>query len=203
MSVVEGSIASLVMGVAGVALIAVYMNYLSAMLGFAALVLYAFVYTPLKKIHPIAVLVGAFPGALPTLIGYTAASNSINYEAMLLFTIQFLWQFPHFWAIAWRLHTDYQKAGIQLLPESGAPGKKTALQTLIYTLTLIPVGLLMPIMGYTGWVSAAVVLACALYFAYTAGLLYKNCDRQTARRLMFGSYIYLPTVQLAWAFDKL
>ncbi len=203
MQVNEGILVSLIMGVMGVGIIAVYMNYLSAVLGFAALCSYAFIYTPLKKKHPIAVLVGAFPGALPTLIGYTAAAGTINYEAMLLFTIQFIWQFPHFWAIAWRLHEDYQRAGIRLLPESGEPGKKTAMQTLIYTSTLIPVGLLISIMGYTGWISGVISLICALYFTYTAWLLYQNCDRDTARRLMFGSYIYLPVVQLAWAFDRL
>ena len=116
MSVTEASIASALMGIAGVLILGLFLNQMSAILAFAALLSYAFLYTPLKRISPISVFVGAFPGAIPPMLGWVAATGTIGVEALILFLIQFFWQFPHFWSIAWVLDDDYKRAGFKMLP---------------------------------------------------------------------------------------
>lgn len=177
-------------------------NPLTVVLSLISFVLYAFVYTPLKRVGPIAVFVGAFPGALPPLLGWIAATGSISHEALIIFGIQFIWQFPHFWAIAWVADDDYKKAGFKLLPSGGGKNLNTAIQIMIYTMFLIPLGLLPAKFGMTGLDSAIVATVCGVaFFAQTFSLM-KTGSRQSALRIMFGSFIYLPVVQIAYLLDK-
>lgn len=189
-------------GIAGVMLMWLKFNFLSAMLGLFSLVLYAFIYTPLKKINSISVLVGAFPGALPCLIGWVAGTGTLSAGGWILFGIQFLWQFPHFWAIAWVAHTDYEKAGFKLLPGKGGPTKFTALQTIIYSMLMIPVGMLPFYLRISGMVSMWILLACNLVMVCLSVMLFRKMTVQAARRVMFGSYFYLMIVLLSLLFDK-
>lgn len=202
MSVTEAAVASIVFGILGVCIIAYYLNPLCGWLSFASLLAYAFVYTPLKRVSPISVFVGAFPGALPPLLGWVAFTGSITMEAIIFFGIQFFWQFPHFWSIAWILDDDYKRAGFKMLPVYGR-NKKSALQVLLFTLVLIPLGILPWMEQVTGIVSALVAIAAALLLTYYAIRLYKTCENSDAKKLMFASFIYLPVVQLAYLFDKL
>src|SRR5690606_33146396 len=126
-------------------------NIRAALISLLSLILYGFVYTPLKKKGPIAVLVGAFPGAFPPLIGWVAATNTLGLEPGILFAIQFFWQFPHFWAIAWVAHEEYKKAGYNLLPSKGGKDYSTTLQIMVNALILIPVGWLPYTLGMTGF----------------------------------------------------
>jgi len=199
----EALIFCFVTGLAGIILLAIYINLLSGILGLASIVLYAAVYTPLKRVTPFSVMVGAFPGAMPTLIGAVANSEGfgeITYFALLLFMIQFMWQFPHFWAIAWVSHDDYKKAGFFMLPSSGGRDQGSAFQIFIYTLFLVPISVMPWIFNLIGPISGSLVLACGIYFLFLAYKVYKQCSVETARKLMFGSFFYLPIVQLAILF---
>src|SRR3954452_17889878 len=142
MSVHEANTFALVAGIAGVLMMWKFFNFSSALLSAFSLFLYAYIYTPLKKVNSIAVLVGAFPGALPCLIGWVAGTGEFSAGGWILFGIQFLWQFPHFWAIAWVAHNDYSKAGFKLLPAEKGPTKFTALQAVMYSLLMVPCGIL-------------------------------------------------------------
>jgi len=180
----------------------VFTNTLTVVLSFVSMVLYSFVYTPLKRVGPVAVFVGAIPGALPPLLGWIAATGSISHEAMIIFGIQFIWQFPHFWAIAWVADDDYKKAGFKLLPSGGGRDLNTAIQIMVYTMFLIPLGLLPAKFGVTGLNSAIVATVCGVaFFAQTFSLM-KTGNRQSALRIMFGSFLYLPIVQIAYLLDK-
>ncbi len=180
-----------------------FTNPLTVLLSIVSMVLYCFVYTPLKRVGPIAVFVGAFPGALPPLLGWIAATGEITHEAMIVFGIQFVWQFPHFWAIAWVADEDYKKAGFRLLPSGGGKDLNTAIQIMVYTMFLIPLGLLPAKFGMTGLDSAIVATVCGVaFFAQTFSLL-KTGSRQSALRIMFSSFLYLPIVQIAYLLDKI
>ena len=147
--------------------------------------------------------VGAIPGALPPLLGWTAATGTISFEALIMFGIQFIWQFPHFWAIAWVADDDYKRAGFKLLPSGGGKDLNTAIQIMIYTMCLIPLGLLPATFGITGILSALIVTVCGvLFFSQTFLLMYAR-DRKAALKIMFGSFLYLPIVQLAYLFDRI
>lgn len=205
MSVNESFILASLMGISGVIILWVYMNPLSGILGTLALVLYTVVYTPLKQVTPFAVFVGAFPGAIPPLLGYVASTSGfgeIKFEAWILFAVQFMWQFPHFWAIAWVLDDDYKKAGFRMLPSLGGRDKSSAFQVLVYTLFLLPISLFPVLFGMSGIVSAIIILICGIFFTYQAYILFKECTVEAARKLMFGSFIYLPVVQLAVMIGK-
>lgn len=202
MSVAEAGIASTLFGIIGVAIIAIFLNQLCGLLAFASLVTYAFVYTPLKRVSPISVFVGAFPGAFPTLLGWVAYSGHISNEALILFSVQFLWQFPHFWSIAWILDDDYKLAGFKMLPMYGKD-KKSALQILAFTILLLPIGFLPTVEGYTGIVSGCIALMGGIVLSYYAYKLYKSCDNKDAKKLMFASFLYLPVVQIAYLIDKI
>ena len=200
MSKKEATIFAIIAGSAGVFILWNWFNWQSAAVGLFSLLLYGFIYTPLKKINSIAVLVGAVPGALPCLIGWIAAygSDPISWMgAWILFGIQFLWQFPHFWAIAWLAHTDYTAAGFKLLPGDKGPTKFTALQTIIYSTLMIPFGFLPYAMGIAGIVSLWILLACNLWMVYVSVLLFMRMDLKSARMVMFSSYFYLMIVLLA------
>ena len=203
MSVAEGWAFAIITGMIGVFILAYFFNTLSAGLAAFSLFLYAFVYTPLKRVNAIAVLVGAFPGALPCLIGWAAGENALTEGGWILFGIQFLWQFPHFWAIAWVAHSDYTNAGFKLLPSDKGPTKWTALQTIIYSLLLIPVCVLPYVIGLTGVISLVVVTLTNLFLLIQCIRLYKENNAKAARRVMFSSYLHLPVVFLALLSDKL
>lgn len=208
---------AIVAGIIGVGLMAYQFNTLSAVLSALSLFLYAFIYTPLKKINSIAVLVGAFPGAIPCLIGWVAATNEIspiasfivdgktysNAGGYALFLIQFLWQFPHFWAIAWVSHTDYSKVGFKLLPADKGPTKFTALQAVMYAVLMVPIGFLPNYFKITGEWSMWVVLVANIFMVVQCVRLYQNMGVPAARRVMFSSYIYLPIVYLALMANKI
>jgi len=179
-----------------------FINVKTASVAFVSFLLYSFAYTPLKTKHPIAVFVGAIPGALPPMIGWLGATSSFGLEPGILFAIQFVWQFPHFWAIAWVLDEDYKKAGIRLLPGSGQD-IRTAFQIMIYTLFLIPLGFMPFLLKMTGINSALVALVCGVLFLAQTLFLMRDCSRKAALQIMFGSFIYLPVVQIAFVLDKL
>ncbi len=202
MSVNEAWTFAIVTGFAGSLLMWQYFNFLSAVLSLFSLLLYAFVYTPLKKINSISVLVGAFPGALPCLIGWVAGTGRFGPGGWVLFGIQFIWQFPHFWAIAWVAHKDYEKAGFKLLPGREGPTKFTALQSVIYSMLMIPVGMLPFYFQISGSISLWILLACNLTMVYLSVMLFMRMNVQAARRVMFGSYFYLVVVFLSLLFDK-
>ena len=203
MSVMEALLTAGIFGVGGISIFLLYFNELSAILSALALLTYAFIYTPLKRFSSVAVFVGALPGALPPLIGIVSATGSITALGITLFAIQFMWQFPHFWAVAWVANDDYVKAGYHLLPSREGRTKFSALQTVLYTLVLIPVSLVPAWFGFTGWISAIIVLACGLVFLFQSFSLYKECTVPAARKLMFGSFFYLPIVLMALYLDRI
>jgi protoheme IX farnesyltransferase len=203
MSQQEAYTFAVIAGVVGVGMMWQFFNLSSALLSALSLFLYAFIYTPLKKINSIAVLVGALPGALPCLIGWVAGNDDFSLGGWIYFGIQFLWQFPHFWAIAWVAHEDYSKAGFKLLPADKGPTKFTAIQGIMYSVLMIPVGFLPYYFGYTGIVSAIIVMVCNLFMVVQSIRLYQQMDVKSARRVMFSSYIYLPIVLLALLADKI
>ena len=189
--------------VIGLTIMTLYFNMVAGILSLVSLFLYTFIYTPLKRIGPIAVFVGAIPGALPPLIGWVAFSGQITIEAIIIFSIQFIWQFPHFWAIAWIYHDDYKKVGFKLLPSKGEKNFNTALNIMTYTLFLIPLGLLPTIFGITGIISGAIAVLCAILFLAQTFKLFKDYSRSSALKIMFGSFIYLPIVQISFILDKI
>jgi heme o synthase len=187
-------------GIGGTVLLWIYTNPLSGILGFISIILYALVYTPLKRKTPLSVFVGAFPGALPTLIGAVAATEgfgTISFFALLLFMIQFFWQFPHFWSLAWFNHDDYQKAGFLMLPSSGGRDYNSKFQILVYSLFLIPISLLPFVFNFVGWLTAVIVFICGLTLALQAYNFFKIPTIENAKKLFVVAIIYLPVVQLA------
>jgi heme o synthase len=202
MTVAEGWAFAIICSIAGVFILGYFFNWLSAGLAAFSLFLYAFVYTPLKKINAVAVLVGAFPGALPCLIGWAAGADELSMGGWALFAIQFLWQFPHFWAIAWVAHKDYSKAGFKLLPSEEGPTKYTALQAVVYSVLLIPVCMVPYFLEMSGIVSLVIVLLTNIFLVIQCVRLYKEMEVKAARRVMFSSYIHLPVVLLALLMDK-
>ena len=204
MTVTEGILVAGIMSLMGVSLLAL-LNPVTAFLSMVSLILYAFVYTPLKRISNISVTVGAIPGALPIVIGCTAAQNgSLTILALALFALQFIWQFPHFWAIAWLADEDYKNAGFRLLPtKNGVKDENTGRQSLIYTFLLIPVSWIPFYVGSTGIMSAVFLTILALVFSYFAHNLMKNCDRKAALAQMFYSITYLPLALIALYLDKI
>jgi protoheme IX farnesyltransferase len=195
----QALVISLLMGVCGTYLLG-SLNLLTGFLSVFAIILYAFVYTPLKQKTPISVFVGAIPGALPPLIGYVAANPTIDQIALILFGIQFMWQFVHFWAIAWVLDDDYKLAGFRLLP-TGKRDRASAVVTFIFALALVPVSILPTYYGHGGFYVGGVSLICSLIFLYQSFVLMRTLEIKSARQLMFGSFIYLPVVQLMFLFD--
>ncbi len=209
MSVNEGWAFAIITGAAGIFILGHFFNLLAAGLSAFSLFLYAFIYTPLKKINSIAVLMGAVPGALPCLIGWAAGDNQLSTGGWVLFAFQFFWQFPHFWAIAWVAHKDYSSVGFKLLPADEGPTKFTAIQAIIYSLVLVPVTLLPYYTGmcnYTntkGVVAVVLIMLANLFMIGRCVMLYKKMDIPAARKVMFGSYMYLPVVFFALLLSKI
>lgn len=204
LSVTQALLFCALFGIIGTVLLWVFTNPLSGIIGFVSIIMYALVYTPLKRVTPFSVFIGAIPGALPTLIGAIAATEGfghITFFALLLFFIQFFWQFPHFWAIAWVSHDDYQRAGFFMLPSKGGRDRSSRSQIFTYTLALFPIALTPYVFNFTGWISATIVSCMGAVFIYQAYNLYKSGSIDDARKLMFGSFIYLPLVQLTLMVD--
>jgi len=203
LSVQEAIVYTIAVSIGGIALLAMFTNTLTVVLSIISMFLYGFVYTPLKRVGSVAVFVGAIPGALPPLLGWTAATDSITFEALIIFAVQFIWQFPHFWAIAWVLDEDYQKAGFRLLPSKQGRSINSAIQIMVYTLFLIPISLLPALFNLTGITSAVVVTMAGCLFAAQSFSLMKDNTPKAALRIMFGSFLYLPIVQIAYILDKI
>lgn len=202
-SVREALVFAVVCFALSISILFYFTNPLTVSLSIISMLLYSFVYTPLKRVGAIAVFVGAIPGALPPLLGWVAATGSIAHEALIIFGIQFIWQFPHFWAIAWIADEDYKKAGFKLLPFDGKKDFNTAIQIMIYTLFLLPLGLLPAKFGITGIDSAIVATVCGILFLAQTFSLMKTGSRASAMRIMFGSFLYLPIVQIAYLLDRI
>lgn len=180
-------------------------NPQTAMFGAISIFLYTSAYTPLKTKTPLSVFVGAIPGAIPFMLGWVAATDDFGIEPGTLFMLQFFWQFPHFWAIGWFLHDDYQKAGFNMLP-TGKPDKATAVQTIMYTVWTILVSVI-PVFGFTGAlqltvVGGIVVFLIGLVMLYYAIQLFKKRTVVSARQLMLASVIYITLVQIVYVADK-
>ncbi len=194
------------MGVAGILLLWVKFSALAAVLGAVSTFSYAFIYTPMKKVSSVAVFIGAIPGALPPAIGYVCATypETFNYfTCSLLFFIQFLWQFPHFWAIGWLRYDDYLKAGIMMLPSKSGKTRYSSVHAFLYSAFLLIVSILPYVFGLVGvWGTTVIVLIGAI-FMVTAANLYKHNDDKSAKHLLFASFLYLPIVQLAMVLDKI
>lgn len=199
----EASIFAALLLLIGFSLLLIHTNVLTFLISILSMLLYSFVYTPLKRVGPVAVFVGAIPGALPPLLGWVAATGQISYEAMIIFGIQFIWQFPHFWAIAWLADEDYKKAGFKLLPANGKKDMHTAINIMIYTLFLLPLGLLPAKFGLAGINSAIVATICGVLFLAQTFSLMRDNSRKSALKIMYGSFLYLPIIQIAYLIDKI
>jgi protoheme IX farnesyltransferase len=202
-SISEAMIFSTITFSAGIVLLAAFANVLAAILSAVSLILYAFIYTPMKRVGPVAVLIGAIPGALPPLLGWVAATGSITPGALILFLIQFIWQFPHFWAIAWLADEDYKNAGFRLLPGIGQKDRLTGYWIMVITLALIPAGFLPFGAGISGLFSAVVIASAGICFFIITTQLARSKSRTAALKIMYSSFIYLPLVQIALLLDKI
>ncbi len=202
LSVKESAFFGLVLLVLATGILFTVFNAKAGLLSILSFFLYGFVYTPLKRVGPISVFVGAIPGAFPPMIGWVAATNHFGLEPGILFAIQFFWQFPHFWAIAWVADDDYQRAGFKMLPNNGHKDLRTAITIMIYTLFLVPCGFVPYLLNMTGVNSAMIAVLCGILFlSQTFYLMMKPTDK-SALMMMFGSFIYLPIVQIAYLMDK-
>jgi heme o synthase len=201
MSKTEAWIFCLIAGALGIFIFTYFFNIQTGVLSAISLLLYAFVYTPMKKKSSFAVFVGAIPGALPPTIGYVASTGLLDSAALVLFAIQFFWQFAHFWAIAWVSYEDYLKAGIMLLPDPKGKTKQSAYYTFVYTFALIPLGLVPYFMSIVNLWGSLVIVGMGIYFTYLSFKFFRNCETPEAdsfaRKVMFGSFVYLPVVQVA------
>lgn len=180
----------------------VFVNPLSALLGLTVIAGYLFAYTPLKTRSSLSTVVGAFPGAVPPLIGWSAATGTLSIEAWVLFSILFLWQFPHFLAIAWMYREDYGRAGILMLPVVEPDGRVTAQQIVVYTLMLIPVSLLPTVLGVSGRIYFFGAIALGLLFLYSSIRAAFSMSRQHARQLLLASVLYLPLLFILMVVNK-
>lgn len=177
-------------------------NWQSAALGLLAFFSYVFVYTPMKRVSPWAVFVGAFPGAIPPFLGAIAATDKFGFLPGILFFVQFTWQFPHFWAIAWVLYDDYKSAGFSLLPSKTGKSKQSAFQIMLYSLALIPFSLVPWLLGWAGEITLIVASILGIGFFVYAYRLFTSCETADARKLMFASFVYLPIIQFVYVFDR-
>lgn len=205
MSANHATVFAIITGVAGLLIMLQTFNWQSSLIGLLSLFIYGFIYTPLKKVNSVAVLIGGLPGALPCLIGWAAAyyDNPIEWTGgWVIFAIQFIWQFPHFWAIAWVAHKDYSTAGFKLLPSDKGPTKFTAIQTIMYSTLMLPIGVLPYYYNISGITSLWILMACNIAMIALSIRLYIKMDVASARRVMFSSYFYLAIVFIALLADK-
>lgn len=202
MSPGEAWVVAVVAGLAGTVMISLLFNPLAGALSLLSLLLYGFAYTPMKKIHPIAVFIGAIPGALPPMIGWVAATGTLDLGGWVLFLIQFFWQFPHFWAIAWVAFDDYSKAGIRMLPSREGKTPFTGLQCMFYSLVLIPLAMVPRMIEMSGNLGMWIGMACGAYYFVKSVAFYRKNDQASAKGVMYSSFLYLPVVLLVLLFDK-
>lgn len=203
MHLAEAIIVALLAGAIGTYVLWSTFGPLTGILGLLSLFMYVALYTPMKRMSSWAVFVGAFPGAFPPMLGYVAATGTFGLGPGLLFAMQFMWQFPHFWSISWLLHDDYAKAGYHLLPSRGGRDRYSAFLVVLYTFFALLVGLLPWVFGFTGPWAALTAGLLGLWMLLQALRLMRFLDKADARRLMFASFLYLPVVQLAYVLDKL
>lgn len=203
MSVREAIIIALTAGAGGIILLWGLFGQLAGLLSLLSLFIYVAIYTPLKRFTPWAVFVGAIPGALPPMIGFVAATGSFGLGAGLLFAVQFMWQYPHFWSVSWRLHDDYAKASYHLLPSRGGRDHFSGFLVAMYTFFTLLTGLLPWVFGITGHWSALVAVLLGLNMLYPALRLMRTLAQDDARRLLLAGFLYLPGVLIAYALDKL
>ena len=204
MSVTQAMSLAIVMTLAGIVLLYL-LNPKTALFGTLSIFLYTCVYTPLKTVTPLAVFAGAFPGAIPFMLGWVAATNDFGIEPGTLFMIQFFWQFPHFWALGWMLDEDYKRGGFKMLP-TGKKDTGTALQIIMYTLWMIVISIV-PVFGITGRLhlsgpAAVLIFLAGLVMLWFALRLYELRDRASARRLMLSSVSYITLIQIVYVIDK-
>jgi heme o synthase len=193
---------AILISIAGFAELFLAVNPLTGWLGLFTLLSYLFVYTPLKQRSPHSTTIGAIPGAMPPLIGYAAASGTLTWDAWILFAILFIWQFPHFYAIAWMYREDYERAGIRMLPVVEPDGESTARRILLYSLILIPISLVPKFLAMTGNLYLIGALALGLLFLYAGVRVSFDRTRQQARRVLLASVIYLPVLYGLMLFDR-
>jgi len=179
------------------------LNLGSMLLGLAAFVSYVFIYTPMKRVSPWAVFVGAFPGAIPPMLGAVAGSDSFGLIPGVLFFVQFVWQFPHFWAIAWVLYDDYKQGGFSLLPSKTGKSKASAYQIAAYSFALIPFTLLPWLLGWCGTTTLIIGGLLSILFFLLSYKLLVTLDAKDARKLMFASFVYLPIIQFLYVFNRI
>jgi protoheme IX farnesyltransferase len=179
------------------------LNLGSMLLGLAAFVSYVFIYTPMKRVSPWAVFVGAFPGAIPPMLGAVAGSDSFGLIPGVLFFVQFVWQFPHFWAIAWVLYDDYKQGGFSLLPSKTGKSKASAYQIASYSFALIPFTLLPWLLGWCGTTTLIIGGILSILFFLLSYKLLVTLDAKDARKLMFASFVYLPIIQFLYVFNRI
>jgi protoheme IX farnesyltransferase len=203
MTVTEALVLAVTAAATGTLVLWTTFGPLTGILSFLSLFMYAGLYTPMKRFSSWAVFVGAFPGAFPPMLGYVAATGHFGLGPGLVFAMQFMWQFIHFWAIAWVLHDDYAKAGYHLLPSRGGRDRFSAFLLVLYTFFTLVVGLLPWSFGITGHWSALVNTVLGLWMLLHALRLLRTLEKAVARRLLFASFLYLPVVQLAYVLDKL
>ena len=202
LSVRNGILISIACLISGAVLLG-SINLNSLFLGLSAFISYAFIYTPLKGKSSWAVFVGAFPGAIPPMLGAIAHTGAFGFIPGLLFFIQFMWQFPHFWAIAWVAHEDYQRAGYFLLPSKSGKSKQSAYLISLYSIVLIPISLIPWLLGITNNISLFIVGSFGVWFYFLSYRLYISCEDRDAKKLMFASFVYLPIIQFAYVFTKM
>lgn len=189
----------LILGLSMLALL----NFPSFALGLLAYILYVFIYTPMKRKSSWAVFIGAFPGAIPPMLGAVAATGEFGFVPGILFFVQFTWQFPHFWAIAWVVDEDYRAGGYSLLPSKNGKSKNSAFQIAAYSLALIPFSLMPWWLGWTGISTLIIVSIMGLWFFALSYKLFLTCEDKDAKKLMFASFVYLPIIQFVYVFDKI
>jgi heme o synthase len=202
MSTTEALVFAFIALIAGCSIMYLQFNLLSTLLSVLSFAIYVMLYTPLKRMSSICVFVGAIPGALPVLIGWVAATNSITYGGIALFLIQFIWQFPHFWAIAWVGNDAYKNAGLKMLPNPNKESRFTALQCVLYTVALLAMSLLPKFAGISNWLAVCLISLAGIWFFYNAIIFYKSNTKDDAKKLMFASFLYLPVVYIALLIDK-
>lgn len=191
------------MAMAGITVLS-FFNPIAGFLGTLSLMSYAFVYTPLKRSTPLSVVVGAVPGALPLIIGCVVHEGTISPMAMMLFTLQFLWQFPHFWAVAWLADEDYKKAGFYLLPsKNGEKDATTGFLSFIFCLLMVGNSMLGWVLGFVGIWATLILTTLNVYWAWLCWRLYKDCSRDAARKQMFMSFLHLPVSLIVILIDKI
>lgn len=193
----EGLALGVLWAVSGLGLLAYFVNLLTAALGAVSIALYVFAYTPLKPRTHLATAIGAIPGAIPPLAGYTAVTGNIEVAGVILFAVQFLWQFPHFWAIAWLVRDDYEAAGFKMLPFPNADGRSTAMACLNYSVATAPFAVVLALLIAMPAVYLPLAIGLSAWFAFASYNFVKHPDEAGARKVIGASIVYLPLLLLA------